>query len=85
MNKDEELDLSNLNLEEINIENSDINTVYVNTMQLLLQGSDFDIDTVNLVTYDINNNGLLDLHSPFAKIDSEQHIEESFKLPFPNG
>ena len=54
-------------------------------MQLLLQGSDFDIDTVNLVTYDINNNGLLDLHSPFAKIDSEQHIEESFKLPFTNG
>ena len=66
-------------------ENSDVNTVYVNTMQLLLQGSDFDIDTVNLVTYDVNNNGLLDLHSPFAKIDSEQHIEESFKLPFPNG
>ena len=66
-------------------ENADVNTVYVNTMQLLLQGSDFDIDTVNLVTYDINNNGLLDLHSPFAKIDTEQHIEESFKLPFPSG
>lgn len=66
-------------------ENADINTVYVNTMQLLLQGSDFDIDTVNLVTYDINNNGLLDLPSPFARIDSQEHIRESFRIPFPNG
>lgn len=66
-------------------ENADVNTVYVNTMQLLLQGSDFDIDTVNLVTYDINNNGLIDLPSPFAKIDSQEHIRQSFSLPFPTG
>jgi hypothetical protein len=40
-------------------DNPDLNNAYVSTLQILLQGSDFDIDAVSLVTYDIDDNGLL--------------------------
>lgn len=74
-----------MNMRIAAFDNPDINTAYVSTMQLLLQGSDYDIDSVSLAVFDINSNGLLDIHTPYAKLDSMQEIEESFKFPFPTG
>lgn len=66
-------------------ENPDINTAYVSTHQILLQGSDFDIDTVSLATYDIDNNGKLNLWSPYASLRDTQMMEASLNIPFPTG
>lgn len=66
-------------------DNPDINNAYVSTYQLLLQGSDYDIDAVSLATYDINHNGLLQLWSPYADLSTKGMLEESMTLPFPTG
>ena len=66
-------------------DNPDINTAHVSTMQILLQGSDYDVDAVSLATYDINRNGLLQLWSPYANIESQELMEVSMTLPFPTG
>lgn len=66
-------------------ENADINTAYVSTYQILLQGSDFDIDCVSLATFDISPNGILELWSPYAKITNTQMLKASESLPMPTG
>ena len=66
-------------------DNPDVNTAYVSTMQILLQGSDYDVDAVSLATFDIDRNGLLQLWSPYANIENELLLKESLKLPFPTG
>ena len=74
-----------MNMKIAAFDNPDINTAYVSTLQLLLQGSDYDIDSGSLAVFDINSNGLLDIHTPYARLGSMQEIEESFKFPFPTG
>jgi hypothetical protein len=49
-------------------DNPDINTAYVSTAQILLQGSDYDIDAVSLATYVIDNTGRMPLWSPYASL-----------------
>lgn len=66
-------------------DNPDINTAHVSTMQILLQGSDFDVDAVSLATFDIDRNGLLQLWSPYANIESMELLNASAKLPIPSG
>lgn len=66
-------------------DNPDLNNAYVSTLQILLQGSDFDIDAVSLVTYDIDDNGLLQTWSPYTTLTSKELLEESLKLPIPSG
>lgn len=66
-------------------ENADINTAYVSTYQLLLQGSDYDIDCVSLATFDIDENGLYQLWSPYADITSPEMRKASETLPQPTG
>ena len=66
-------------------DNPDINTAYVSTYQILLQGSDYDIDAVSLATFDIDNNGILQLWSPYADISTEEKLAASLELPFPSG
>lgn len=66
-------------------DNPDINTAFVSTYQILLQGSDYDIDAVSLATYDINNNGILQLWSPYSNIDSLDLMNASMQLPIPSG
>lgn len=66
-------------------DNPDINTAYVSTLQILLQGSDYDIDAVSLATYDVDRNGLLQLWSPYADITNTQQLQKSLKLPIPTG
>lgn len=65
-------------------DNPDINTAYVSTLQLLFQGSDYDVDAVNIATYDINSTGMLQIWSPYSNITSPSLMEASMQLPFPN-
>lgn len=66
-------------------DNPDINTAHVSTMQILLQGSDFDVDAVSLATFDIDRNGNLQLWSPYANIESLELLDASTRLPIPSG
>lgn len=66
-------------------DNPNRNTAHVSTLQLLLQGSDLDIDAVSLVTYDIDSNGMLQIWSPYACLQSLDLLNESLKLPTPTG
>lgn len=62
-----------------------VNNVYVSTMQIWLQGSDFDIDAASLATYVINKNGLIVPNSPYFNYSSTKSIDDCFAfLPFPN-
>lgn len=45
---------------------------------------DLDIDSVTILTYSLDNNGVLQLWSPYARINSEE-LDNSLKLPFPTG
>lgn len=65
--------------------NTDTNQALVSAYQILLQGSDYDIDTVSLATYDIDNTGILNLWSPYTNITNQELMEASFNLPFPTG
>ena len=62
---------------------SDVNNAYVSADQIWLQGSDYDIDTVSLVTFSIGNGGKLHLWSPYANMSTYETIQESLRLPFP--
>ena len=66
-------------------ENADVNNAYVSTAQLWLQGSDLDIDAVSLQTFDISRNGILEIWSPYAKIETAEEMKQSLELPFPSG
>lgn len=66
-------------------DNPNINTAHVSVLQILLQGSDFDIDSVTLVTYDIDKSGRIQTWSPYSNLSSIELLEESLKLPIPTG
>lgn len=66
-------------------DNPDVNTAFVSTMQILLQGSDYDVDAVSVAHFDISSNGKLHLYSPFANIESIELMEASMQLPIPTG
>ena len=46
---------------------------------------DYDIDAVSLATYDISNNGILELWSPYANISTIELMNASMELPIPSG
>ena len=60
------------------------NNVYVSHWQLLLQGSDFDIDKAYAMMYDFKN-GIYRGWSPNFDYTSERKLALSEKLPIPNG
>lgn len=64
--------------------NEDVNNAYVSNLQLFLQGSDLDIDSVTLLTYSLNNDGIIQLWSPYAKINTD-YLDSSLRLAFPTG
>lgn len=67
-------------------DNPNINTAHVSTLQILLQGSDFDIDAVSLVTFNINKSGKLDLWSPYMNHSDKKLLDMSMKyIPIPSG
>ena len=65
--------------------NSDINSAYVSTFQLFIQGSDLDIDTVNLIGAGFDRQGHYVLWSPYANLGNSELIKASEQLPFPAG
>lgn len=69
----------------IAFDNPDINTAYVSTYQILLQGSDYDVDAVSLATFDIDFNGILQLWSPYANLTNVEMRKASEQLPIPTG
>ena len=69
----------------IAFDNPDINTAYVSTYQILLQGSDYDVDAVSLATFDIDSNGVLQLWSPYSNLTSVEMRKASENLPMPTG
>lgn len=63
---------------------SDTNVAYVSTMQILLQGSDFDIDTVSLMMYNISKNGMIEGWSKEFNYDSEELLNTCLDyMPYP--
>lgn len=60
------------------------NSIYVNRMQLFLQGSDFDIDKANFLGLKIRN-GKLVTWSPYYDLSSIEKSQSSESLPFPTG
>jgi hypothetical protein len=64
--------------------NPDTNNAYVSIFQFYLQGSDLDIDAVSMQTYDIDEDGILQGHSPYYSLESEDQRKASESLPFPN-
>lgn len=63
---------------------SDTNVAYVSTLQLLLQGSDFDIDTVSLMMYNISKNGMIEGWSKGFNYDSEELLNACLDyMPYP--
>lgn len=66
-------------------DNPNRNAAYVSTLQLLLQGSDLDIDAVSLVMFDIDTNGNIPLWSPYANTLDIDLLNASMELPFPTG
>ena len=69
----------------VGFSDGDKNTAYVSDLQIFLQGSDFDIDSVTILTYDVNTEGKIDLWSPFAYSSTPNGLEISKTLPFPSG
>lgn len=69
----------------IAFDNPDINTAYVSTYQILLQGSDYDVDAVSLATFDIDSNGILQLWSPYTDLTNVEMRKASENLPMPTG
>lgn len=45
----------------------------------------YDVDAVSLATFDIDENGILQLWSPYANIESEELRKASETLPTPTG
>lgn len=66
-------------------EDLDINNAYVSTHQIWLQGSDYDIDCVSLLTYNIDLSGRFVGWSPYFDISTEQNFTQSTEFDYPTG
>ena len=60
------------------------NNAYVSRWQLYLQGSDYDVDKINVLGYAFRN-GIYQGWSNFMDLSSIAHLEASETLPFPTG
>lgn len=66
----------------VGFDKSGRNSAYVSRWQYWLQGSDLDIDKVNILGY-MFDNGKYIKHSPFADISSDENMKASDSIPFP--
>lgn len=72
-------------MEVAEFDDSGLNSAYVSHFQFWLQGSDLDIDKVSLLGYAFDKDGRFVGWSPYFNLESEELLNESFKLPFPTG
>lgn len=66
----------------VGFDKSGRNSAYVSRWQYWLQGSDLDIDKVNILGY-MFNNGKYVKHSPLGSISSDANMNASDEIPFP--
>lgn len=69
----------------VGYEDFDINTAYVSTHQIWLQGSDYDIDAVSLLTFELGQDGKFVGWSPYFDLSSEESLRESTNFNYPTG
>lgn len=69
----------------VGYEDFDINTAYVSTHQIWLQGSDYDIDAVSLLTFELGQDGKFVGWSPYFDLSSEDTLRISTDLDYPTG
>ena len=73
-----------MTMEVVGFSESDANEVYVSAIQLILQGSDYDIDKAYTMVTPVDRNGIMRGWSPIFDCTSPENLEASKKLPFPN-
>jgi hypothetical protein len=69
----------------VGFDESGHNNAFVSTQQIWLQGSDFDIDCVSLLTYEFDRSGKFVGWSPFFDLSSKTQLEISTNLNYPTG
>ena len=69
----------------VGFDESGHNNAYVCTQQIWLQGSDFDIDCVSLLTYEFDRSGKFVGWSPFFDLTNSNQLKISSNLSFPTG
>jgi hypothetical protein len=69
----------------VGFEDLDINTAYVSTHQIWLQGSDYDIDAVSLLSFVLGKSGKFIGWSPYFDISTEEKLKDSCRLGYPTG
>lgn len=72
-------------MQNVAFTNDESNNMFVSIWQLVLQGSDFDIDKAFNIMYDIDDNGIYKAWSPLFDYSSPEALTLSEKLPTPTG
>lgn len=70
-------------MKAVAFDNPNVNSAYVNYWQIWLQGSDFDIDKVSLLSYSFDKTGKFISWSPYFNLNSKSTLRASEKIPFP--
>jgi hypothetical protein len=69
----------------VGFDNPNRNSAYVSTLQILLQGSDYDIDAASVMAYTVDKSGDIPLWSPYADKFTLETLNASMDLPYPTG
>lgn len=72
-----------MSMEVVGYAQMDTNVAYVTSLQTFLQGSDYDIDKAYMLTYFFDSNGKFIGWSPLFSLKSEEALDASIKLPYP--
>lgn len=72
-------------MQNVAFTNDESNNMFVSIWQLVLQGSDFDIDKAFNIMYDIDDNGIYKAWSPLFDYSSPEALTLSEQLPTPTG
>ena len=72
-----------MGLQLVGFSNSDVNEIYVPAVQTWLQGSDYDIDKLYVLSYELGKNGKLRTFSNLQ--DEEMNFDKLLPLSNPNG
>ena len=72
-------------MQNVAFTNDESNNMFVSIWQLVLQGSDFDIDKAFNIMYDLDDNGIYRAWSPLFDYTSAETLTLSEELPTPTG
>jgi len=74
-----------MSMEVVGFTQMETNVAYVSHIQTFLQGSDYDIDKSYMISYFFDDNGRFIKWSNLMDLSSIESLNESTKLPVPNG